>query len=128
MNGKKVLVVDDDADVLFQTAELLKQSGFDVDTADGEKSAMEKLGASVYDLAVLDLMMENMDSGFILSHRIKKLTPNTKVIIMSAVTKDTGFNFSSDTREEKTWIKADSFINKDMRFEQLIGEISRLMV
>lgn len=126
-NASRVLVVDDDPDILDQTADFLKSAGFIVETATGETNAMELLNHSHYDLAVLDLMMENMDSGFTISHRIKKTNPETKVIIMSAVTKETGFNFGSGTREEKSWIKADAFINKDLRFEQLLSEINRIL-
>lgn len=122
-----ILVADDDHDLREQMIFFLENCGFGVVAAEGEKDALSIIEEQKFDLAVLDLMMENQDSGFILSHKIKKLYPGTPVIIVTGVAKETGLHFDASTREERSWIKADAFIQKDLRFEQLKGEIDRLL-
>jgi DNA-binding response OmpR family regulator len=126
-NGKMVLVVDDDQDFLEQTSMILRALGFEVKSTDSQKSAEDIIENENFDLAIFDLMLENHDSGFILSYKSKKKNPNTPVIIVSAVTTETGLAFDSETSEAKSWIKADVLLNKGIRPEQLENEIRRLM-
>jgi CheY-like chemotaxis protein len=74
-NAKKILVVDDDSDILEQVSMILKQDGHEVHTAGTQDEAEEILLSLKPDLAILDLMMEEKDTGFVLCHRIKKLYP-----------------------------------------------------
>lgn len=124
---KKILVVDDDLDILEQVRLNLEVAGYDITTAENEKEAEELLETFEPHIAVLDLMMENQDSGFILSYKIKKKYPHVPVIIVTAVTSQTGINFDLNTKQDTAWIKADAIIAKDIRYEQLIGEIKRLL-
>ena len=125
-NSKKILIVDDDVDIINQTSSLLKEAGYDVISAQSEGEAMEFLDEFQPHIAILDVMMENKDSGFILCHAIKRLYPHTPVIIMTSVTSITGMEFGMETDEGRSWIKADSFINKPVRYEHLIREVKRL--
>ncbi len=125
--AKTILVVDDDIDILEQTKAHLEAVGYTVITAEGEKEGRKKLEAGRPDLAVLDLMMENQDSGFILSHKIKRMDETIPVILVTAVTSQTGIHFNASTREERDWIKADAFIEKPIRYEQLLAEVKRLL-
>jgi CheY-like chemotaxis protein len=122
-----ILVVDDDVDILEQTCMILQNAGYKTVEAGGEAEAKELLKTLRPDLAILDLMMENMDSGFILSHLIKKMDPGIPVIIISAVTSQTGLHFDTSSQGEKAWIKADAIMAKGTRPEQLIGEVERLL-
>ncbi len=124
---KSLLVVDDDLDILEQTKLHLEAAGYNITTAESQKEAEEILKTFTPDLAVLDLMMENQDSGFILSYKIKKMNPAIPIIIVTAVTSQTGIAFDITTRQESSWIKADAIIEKEIRYEQLIGEIKRLL-
>jgi CheY-like chemotaxis protein len=124
---KTILVVDDDVDFLFQISTFLEKAGFKVLGADGQKHAEETLGRVRPDLAVVDLMMENVDGGFALSYHIKKKDPSIPVIMVTAVTGETGMEFDAATDEERSWVKADAFLSKPVRFEQLLGEIDRLL-
>jgi len=124
---KSLLVVDDDLDMLEQTKIHMEAAGFEVVTAESEKQATELLKTYKPDLAILDLMMENHDSGFILSYKIKKKDPKIPVIIVTAVTSQTGIDFDVTTSDESSWIKADAVIAKDIRYEQLIGDVNRLL-
>ncbi|MCP4146731.1 MAG: response regulator [bacterium] len=128
MNDKKktILVADDDIDILEQTRAHLEGAGYTVVAFETEKEAKTYLKTEKPDMAVFDLMMENQDSGFILSHKVKRVDEKIPVILVTAVTSQTGIHFDASTREERTWIKADAFIEKPIRYEQLLVEIKRL--
>jgi DNA-binding response OmpR family regulator len=124
---KNILIVDDDMDYLAQLELQVKTMGYDVLTAQGEKEAEEAVETKVPDLAIIDLMMEKKDSGFILSYKLKKKHPEMPIIIASAVTSETGLNFSLDTEADRKWIHADKFLEKGIRKDQLEREINKLL-
>jgi len=125
---KKILVVDDDIDQLDHVAMILTAEGYDVIKAQGQKEGEEAILTAIPDLAILDLMMENMDSGFVLCHQIKRLYPETPVILLTAVKSATGLDFSPKSSGAASWIKADILLDKPVRPEQLRNEVKRLMV
>ncbi|MEI6079639.1 MAG: response regulator [bacterium] len=124
---KTILVVDDDHDYLFQQRLELESEGYNIITADTRKKANELLKEVKPDIAIIDLMMQEMDDGFVLSYEIKKRYPDVPVIMVTAVTGKTGMEFGSVTPEEKHWIKADTIFTKPVRTEQLLKEIKRLL-
>ncbi len=124
---KKILVVDDDIDLLEQVSTILSGDGYEVRQAQGQAEAEELLTSFIPDLAVVDLMMENMDSGFVLCHDIKKLYPGTPVIILTAVQAATGLDFKARSAEAGSWVKADCLLDKPVRPEQLKAEVRRLL-
>ena len=125
--GKTVLLVDDDIDFLTQHELGLKSIGFTVISAESQKDAIELIETKKYDIAVFDLMMENDDSGFILSYKSKKKNPDVPVIIATSVTNETGIQFDSITEESRSWVKADVMLDKDLRFDQLERAINTLL-
>lgn len=123
---KLILIVDDDLDYLFQMKHHVESFGFDVITAesiaDAEKALVQKP-----DLAILDLMMETQDAGFVLAYKIKKQYPTVPVIIATAVTAETGLSFRLETEQDRKWIKADLYLEKGIRSDQLHREINKLL-
>lgn len=126
-NKKTVLIVDDDIDSLTQLSMQMRNMGFDVISGENQKEGEEFINKIKPDLAIFDLMMDNKDSGFILSYKIKKKYPDVPVIIATAVTAETGMMFGLNTEEEKKWIKADLYLEKGLRFDQLKVEINKLL-
>ncbi|MCB9016568.1 MAG: response regulator [Lentimicrobiaceae bacterium] len=124
---KTVLIVDDDMDYLFQLKLKMEQFGFETITADGQKEAELIIETTRPDLAILDLMMESDDSGFILAYKIKRKYPDVPIIIATAVTAETGMTFDINSDENKQWIKADLFLDKGIRSDQLQREINKLL-
>ncbi len=122
----KVLIAEDDADLMDQLDIYLGGRGYEVVKAYTQKDAEKIISEKEFDAAVLDLMMENPDSGFVLSHRIKKAFPKKPVIIVTSVTKETGFYFDKE-HDKNNWIKADAVIQKELRFEQLEKELKKLL-
>lgn len=124
---KNILVVDDDVDLLDQVALILQSEGYRVVRAQGQKEGEAALLGHIPDLAVVDLMMESMDSGFVLCHHIKRLFPETPVILLTAVKSTTGLDFQPQSGEAASWIKADALLDKPVRPEQLRQEVRRLL-
>ena len=127
ITGKTVLLVDDDPDFLYQQQRQLEAAGLTVITAENEKQAENILAEVRPDLAVVDLMMDNVDGGFTLCYHIKKLDPAIPVILVTSVNNETGLHFDAADPEQQSWIKADAFLSKPIRFEQLKKEVDRLL-
>ncbi len=126
-NKPTVLLVDDDDDFLFQQRLQLENAGFHVIAAQGQGQAEEIVARLRPDVAVVDVMMENPDAGFVLCHHIRKKDPSIPVILVTSVNSETGMDFDMATEEDRAWIKADALLAKPIRFEQLRGEIDRLL-
>lgn len=124
---KTILLVDDDIDMLEQISFHCKNFGYQTHTAENQKEGEAYIAENKPDLAIVDLMMENTDSGFILSYKIKQKYPDVPVIIVTGVTKDTGMIFGLETKEEQSWIKADKYLEKGIRPDQLQREIKKLL-
>lgn len=127
MMKKRILIVDDDIDYIFQMKMKVEQMGFETITAESQKEAEKVIEEIKPDLCILDLMMETDDSGFILSYKIKRRYPDVPVIIATAVTAETGMAFDVVAQENQRWINADLFLDKGIRVDQLQREIKKLL-
>jgi len=122
-----ILVADDDPDYLFQTVFYLEKAGYRTIKAESQAEAEAIINRVKPDLAIFDLMMESDDSGFILCYKIKKMYPDVPVILATAVARETGMSFSIGSEKEKSWIRADRYLEKGIRPEQLDQEIMKLL-
>jgi CheY-like chemotaxis protein len=122
-----ILVADDDPDYLYQTISNLERSGYRTVAAESQSEAELYISKFRPDLAIFDLMMESDDSGFILCYKIKKRYPDVPVILATAVSHETGLSFSLDSEQERSWIRADLYLEKGIRAEQLDQEIMKLL-
>ena len=126
-NKKTILIADDDLDYLFQMKLAIEKFGYNVITAESQKEAEELLEKNKPDLAIFDLMMESDDSGFVLCYRTKKKYPDVPIILATAVTTETRMSFSLDSEGERSWIKADLYLEKGIRPDQLHKELTKLL-
>ena len=127
-NTKKlILIADDDHDYLEQIKFHVESFGFDTITCFSQKECEKLIETVKPDLAIFDLMMENDDSGFILSYKLKKKNPNIPIILATAVASETGYIFESENESERSWIKADVYMEKGIRADQLHREINKLL-
>jgi DNA-binding response OmpR family regulator len=69
--AKRILVVDDDENILSLERTILEQKGFDVTAATGGADALKLLASQVFDLVLLDVMMPEID-GFTVCRKIKE--------------------------------------------------------
>jgi two-component system chemotaxis response regulator CheY len=109
---KTVLLVDDDTDLLENTAFMIKSTGCDVITAENGVEAVEKYKEISPSLVIMDIKMPKMD-GYDAFFKIKQFDDGAKVILITAYNLD-----------EKKHLKAKSMnlittINKPYSFEQI---------
>jgi CheY-like chemotaxis protein len=124
---KTILLADDDPDQIFLVKHHLEKWGYEVVPVESREEAERYLEGACPDLAILDLMMEEEDSGFILSYRIKKCRPEVPVIISTAVAAERGISFDINSPGGKSWIKADHYLEKGFRMEQLRLLVQKLL-
>jgi two-component system alkaline phosphatase synthesis response regulator PhoP len=122
-----ILVADDDPDYLFQTVFSLEKAGYKTMAVESQSEAEAVISKFKPSLAIFDLMMESDDSGFILCYKIKKKYPDVPVILATAVSHETGMSFSLDSGKDKSWIRADKYLEKGIRPEQLDQEVMKLL-
>lgn len=114
---KKILVVDDEANIRILYADELAEEGYEVVTAANTAEAVEKLQESEFDLAVLDIKLKN-ESGIELLQKIVKERHDMPVILCSA--------FSCYKDDFSAWL-ADGYIVKSGNLDELKQEIARVL-
>lgn len=122
-----ILIADDDPDYLFQTVYALGKAGYKTMAVESQAEAESVIDKFRPSLAIFDLMMESDDSGFILCYKIKRKYPDVPVILATAVSHETGLSFSIDSDSDKSWIRADRYLEKGIRPEQLDQEVMKLL-
>lgn len=122
---KKILLVDDDIDILEQNKLMLEAEGFEVFLATNTAEGIRKFEEILPDAVVLDLMMDQYDSGFILSHKIKRSEHGKKipVFMITSVANVTGFKFDASTDDEREWLDVEEILNKPVQIPELIAKI-----
>lgn len=90
MNDSKLLLVDDDRQILDSMAGWLREQGFQVDVASHVAQAKEMVDKKVYDLALVDLRLGEEDGFDVLQHCRENHPDLTVVLITGYATVDTG--------------------------------------
>lgn len=116
-NTKKIMVVDDETDVISVLEIVLEENGFEVDTFEDPIVALKSYRAGVYDLLILDIKMPEMD-GFELYDRIKKIDDNAKVCFLTA----SEMYYMNSRKLDK-----DLLIQKPIANEDLVEEINKIL-
>jgi DNA-binding response OmpR family regulator len=116
---KRVLVVDDEPDILRLLERSLKASGYSVTTAADGQKAEQALANSPPDLVLLDAMLP-LVNGFEICSRIKSNPRLRKVpvIMMSAVYR--GWRFAQDARDA---FGADDYVEKPFHLADLLHRV-----
>jgi len=114
----RILLVDDDRDLLVPLAEQLRGDGFDVTTARDGEEALRKLDAAWPDLLIIDLLMPRMD-GFTLAREIKARA-DLPIIVLSAI--DAGDD-KADLLDEF----AEDYVTKPYHYSELRARIHRVL-
>ena len=81
---RRILVVDDDSDIVQSLKLILEVYGFEVDFFTDPEAASENFTPNYYDLVILDIRMSRM-SGFDLYTRLKSKEETIKALFLTAV-------------------------------------------
>ena len=118
MAGKKILIVDDEPDVLMLLGERLSKAGYDVIKASGGQEAIETAQKESPDLIVLDIAMPGMDGSEVANAlRAHPQTQDIPIIFLTCL-------FTK--QEEKTCghvLGQNFFIAKPYDVNELLSEI-----
>jgi DNA-binding response OmpR family regulator len=80
----KILVIDDDPDVLFSLNVVLESGGYTVVTASDAREGLQAFKESKPDVVIVDLMMEEVDSGTRLIREIQDLDRKVPIYMLSS--------------------------------------------
>lgn len=118
----KILIVDDDPDILFATARIIQKAGYQVLKASSGSECLQKVKEDEPDLILLDVMLPDAD-GAELCGRIKAdpLTRSIYVVLIS------GSKIASDHQAEGLDIGADGYIARPISNRELLARVNSMV-
>lgn len=111
----KVLLVDDEAGFTDVMAKRLSRRGMDIQVAGGGTDAIQALRSADFDVALLDLKMEDM-SGIEVLQVFKKMVPDMPVIMLTG-------HGSEEAAREGMQHGAFDYLLKPCEFDMLLKKI-----
>jgi len=124
----RVLIVDDDTDLLAGQQAFLTSKGYEVQTAVTIDAGLAKAASFRPDVVVVDLMMEHYDSGFVFCKKVRDLPglAAVPIIMQTAAPRKMGFTFDAGASgPERAWMKVDDVLTKPVPLEHLVGKIEQ---
>ena len=113
--GGKILIIDDDSDILETTGSILEYEGFEIHTADSVERGLEMTEEISPDIVLLDIMFpESKTRGFEAARELKARHPKLPIIVLTAINREYAFEFTEQD------IKAEEFLNKPVRTKKLV--------
>jgi len=118
----KVLIVDDEPNILMSLEFLMKKKGYEVFIARDGKEALEITRKALPEVIILDIMMPEVD-GYEVCQQVKsgKATKDIKVIFLSAKTKEEDIKKGYE-------MGADLYLTKPFSTRELMKDVERLIV
>lgn len=113
---QKILIIDDDTYILSTFTKVLTKKGFEVETAETGKQALDKLKQNSFDVTLIDVCLPDMDGTELLSKAKKELEKTVKIML-------TGHP-SVKTSEKATFEGADTYIVKPIKMDELVSVIN----
>jgi len=108
----KILIVDDDKDILKSLKDIMLSKGYQVDTAETAQNAIEKAKSQYFNLALLDIKLPDMEGTELLAKMHKEKPKMMKIMI-------TGYP-SLDNAVRALNLGADAYIMKPVNPENLL--------
>ncbi len=122
LDGKKVLLVDDDNDILTSMQAAFEPTGAAVETAKDGNKAVELAEKNQPDLVVLDMMLPGR-SGFLVLEKIKAKKPRGSKPYVIMITGNTGARHKMYAES----LGVSEYLNKPVKLDKLIASAERLL-
>ena len=128
MGQARILIVDDDPDISEAMKIVLENDGYLVDCALNGDEGMERIKAAGPDLIILDVMMNTLREGFILSRELKNNPEYKKIpiLMITAVREKIGIDFKSAAGDE-SWLPVEEYLDKPVKPEILLEKVKGLL-
>jgi len=120
--AKKVLIVDDETNIVISIQFLMEQAGYRVDVARTGEEALEKIAVFLPDLILLDVMLPGV-SGYDICQRVRQ-TPAwqaMKIVMLTAKGRDV-------ERAKGLALGANAYVTKPFSTKELLAEVQRQLV
>jgi CheY-like chemotaxis protein len=127
--GVKILIVDDDLDFVEISKLSLERSGYQIQSAPNAKEGWKMVEKEKPDLIIMDLMMEHLDAGMVLSQKIKNHPrySSIPILMLTSITRDTGLDFTPRTAEDLKKLNVDDFSMKPIKAKALLEKVEKLL-
>ena len=127
----KILMIDDDPDIITAIRIPLEASGYDFYEAYRGREGLERIKEIDPDLIILDVMMETATEGFQLSLKLRDRSPDSEyadyayipILMLTAVHTTTPLRFAPD----EDYLPVDAFLDKSADPDQLLAKVEELL-
>jgi DNA-binding response OmpR family regulator len=119
--AKRVLVVDDEPNIVMSLRFLMEREGFQVDVASTGQAAVAALDRAPADLVLLDIMMPELD-GFEVCQRIRDNPAwrATKIVMLTAKGRDV-------ERDKGLALGVDDYVTKPFSTRDLVAKVKQML-
>jgi DNA-binding response OmpR family regulator len=119
--GKKILIVEDEPNIVVPLQFIMKENGYDVSVAFSGEEAVDAIGESIPDLILLDIMLPGMD-GFELCQMIRQKAEWKKIRIIFL----TALGREADMAKGMA-LEADAYITKPFSNKAVVEKVRELV-
>jgi len=118
--SRRIAIVEDEAAIRENYADVLRKQGYEVSTYPNRKKAEEAFSMRLPDLAIIDIgLEEEIDGGFTLCQSLRKMSLTLPIIFLTA--RDNDIDTVSGLR-----MGADDYLTKDISLPHLTARIAAL--
>jgi CheY-like chemotaxis protein len=121
----KILLVDDDQDLIEINRTVLARRGHSVTVAYSAAEARQAVQGDAPDAAVLDVMMEDKTAGFGLARYLHDRMPLLPMIMLTGIRTEMRLPFEHEPDE--TWLPVAKFLEKPLNPRLLADEVENLL-
>jgi len=118
---KRILITDDEANILLSLEFLMKQAGYEVDTANDGDEALAAIERNRPDLVLLDVMMPRKN-GYEVCEAVRSNPENNGITIVMLTAKGRDIE-----REKGLSLGADDYITKPFSTQEVTSKVRELL-
>ena len=124
---KKVLIIDDDRDIREVLTSGL-EGKYELREASSRKEGTKALKEFGPDLVVLDVMMENLDSGFEMAREIShdEQLKYVKILMLTNIDKEMKLDFKK-IAGDRDWLPVNDYVVKPIDLEEFLVKVEKLI-
>jgi DNA-binding response OmpR family regulator len=119
----KILIVDDDPDMVEAGRIVLEKEGYLVESAANLADGLAKLGQTDPDLLILDVMMEEPDDGLRFARQARRQGNMLPIIMLTSVNRALGVQIGKD----EEMVPVDEFLQKPVDPQTLVERVQELL-